>query len=125
MTTFLARIYQQRSVGKKNALYSSSTSLKLLAELTVEGENKRRVLTRCSHDQDAREQLLASFAASKRVDRSRKLDFSVVLAQNKTTQHYKTYLARRALLHLLEVERDPHAVDNNNTLADQLLVRNV
>jgi hypothetical protein len=59
------------------------------------------------------------------LNRSRKLDSSVVLAQNKTTQHYKTYLARRALLHLLEVERDPHAVDNNNTLADQLLVRNV
>lgn len=59
------------------------------------------------------------------LNRSRKLDFSVVLAQNKTTQHYKTYLARRALLHLLEVERDPHAVDNHNTLADQLLVRNV
>lgn len=65
MTTFLARIYQQRSVGKKNALYSSSASIKLLAALTVERENKRRVLTRCS---DAREQLLAS-AASKRVAR--------------------------------------------------------
>jgi hypothetical protein len=37
----------------------------------------------------------------------------------------KAGLAGRKLLHLLEVERDPHAVDNNNTLADQLLVRNV
>src|SRR6266496_3420750 len=32
---------------------------------------------------------------------------------------------RGLLLHLLEVQGDPHTVDQNNALIDQLLVRNV